>query len=117
MTLETFTHLARVNPVGDHTFRVREVQFGDGYKQRVGDGLNSESQSWPLTFVGNWQRINEIRNFFRRHAGYKAFKWTSPSFELGLYTCKTYQVTAMGKNSRGEPMYQLAATFETAFHP
>ncbi|WP_431221727.1 phage tail protein [Serratia sp. L9] len=117
MTLETFTYAARVNPTGDHSFRVREVQFGDGYKQQVGDGLNAELQSWSLTFVGNWQRITEIRNFFKRHAGYKSFKWTSPNFELGLYTCNKFQVTAMGKNARSEPMYQLVATFDTAFKP
>ncbi|MBE0153254.1 phage tail protein [Serratia fonticola] len=117
MALETFSYAARINPVGEHTFRVREVQFGDGYKQQVGDGLNTESQSWPMTFVGNWKRIHEIRTFFKRHAGYKAFKWVTPNFELGLFTCKTYQVTALGKNSRGESMYQLAATFEIAFRP
>lgn len=117
MAIETFSYPARINPTGDHSFRVREVQFGDGYKQSVGDGLNAELQNWPVTFVGNWQRIAEIRNFFKRHAGYKAFKWTTPNFELGLYNCKTFQVTALGKNSRGESMYQLAATFETAFRP
>ncbi|WP_337262962.1 MULTISPECIES: phage tail protein [unclassified Serratia (in: enterobacteria)] len=117
MVLETFNYCARVNPVGDYTFRVREVQFGDGYKQRVGDGLNNESQSWQLTFTNNEQITIEIRDFFKRHAGYKAFKWTSPSLEPGLYTCKTYQITALGKNSRGKLMFQLAATFETAFHP
>lgn len=117
MALETFTYAARVNPTGDHSFRVREVQFGDGYKQQVGDGLNTELQSWSLTFVGNWKRTFEIRSFFKRHAGYKAFKWMTPNFELGLFTCKTYQVTALGKNDRGDQMYQLAATFDIAFRP
>lgn len=117
MALETFTYAPRVNPVGDHSFRIREVQFGDGYKQSVGDGLNTELQSWSLTFIGNWQRITEIRNFFKRHGGYKAFKWTTPNFDVGLFTCNKYQVTALGKNARKDHMYQLTATFEIAFKP
>ncbi|CAI1120102.1 MULTISPECIES: phage tail protein [Serratia] len=117
MTLEEFVYSPRVNPTGDITQRVREVQFGDGYKQQSGDGINGEHQSWPLTFVGNWQYIVGIRNFLKRHEGFRAFKWRTPLFELGLYTCNGHQVTAMGKNSRGEPMYQLAATFETANRP
>ncbi|WP_038226044.1 phage tail protein, partial [Xenorhabdus bovienii] len=52
MKLEEFTYTPRVNPTGDITQRVRTVRFGDGYSQRSGDGINSNHQSWPLTFVG-----------------------------------------------------------------
>ncbi|WP_413732350.1 phage tail protein [Sodalis sp. RH20] len=115
--IDTFNFPARINPVGEVTLRVRETQFGDGYTQRSGDGINGESDSWPLTFVGDWDYISPIRNFIRSHKGYIAFQWRNPLFELGLYICKTHQVTALGNNSRGKPMYQLTATFETAFHP
>ncbi|MBC3253504.1 phage tail protein [Serratia fonticola] len=117
MTIETFTFAARVNPTGEHTFRVREVQFGDGYKQQIGDGLNVEIQSWSLTFVSGLERNDAIKAFFSRHGGYKAFKWINPSFKPGLFTCKTYQETALGKNGKGAPMFQIVATFEVAFKP
>ncbi|MEP8995473.1 phage tail protein, partial [Enterobacter hormaechei] len=52
MALETFNWSPRVNPSQDVTMRTREVQFGDGYTQTSGDGLNPRSQSWDLTFVG-----------------------------------------------------------------
>ncbi|MCG5279863.1 phage tail protein [Providencia rettgeri] len=40
------------SPVGEFRHRVREVVFGDGYKQVAGDGINPESQSWPITYTG-----------------------------------------------------------------
>ncbi|MBE0152868.1 phage tail protein, partial [Serratia fonticola] len=78
MALETFTYAVRINPTGDHSFRVKDVQFGDGYKQSIGDGLNTEIQSWSLTFVSDLSRNAAIKAFFKRHAGYKAFKWVNP---------------------------------------
>nr|WP_113865017.1 phage tail protein [Brenneria salicis]NMN90982.1 phage-related protein [Brenneria salicis ATCC 15712 = DSM 30166]RBP66474.1 phage-related protein [Brenneria salicis ATCC 15712 = DSM 30166]RLM32067.1 phage tail protein [Brenneria salicis ATCC 15712 = DSM 30166] len=116
--METFTFCPRVNPEGEFTQRTRAVQFGDGYTQRSGDGINSESQSWPLTFVGDNTFIQEIMAFLRRHNGYTAFQWVSPLSELGLYCCPDgFNVTALGKNSRGVQMFQLTATFITAYHP
>ncbi len=115
--IRTFNFSPRVNPTGDITTRLREVAFGDGYVQRSGDGLNGETQSWPLTFVGDWDRISLIRQFIRDHKGYVAFQWRNPLFDLGLYCCKEHQVTALGNNARGKPMYQLTATFVTSYHP
>ncbi|CDH06176.1 hypothetical protein XBO1_2160001 [Xenorhabdus bovienii str. oregonense] len=27
------------------------IEFGDGYKQVVSDGINSETQSWPYSYL------------------------------------------------------------------
>ncbi|MDE9430661.1 phage tail protein [Xenorhabdus bovienii] len=117
MKREEFTYIPRVNPTGDITQRVRTVQFGDGYSQRSGDGINSNHQSWPLTFVGNQQYIGEIRQFLLRHQGWRSFKWRNPLSELGLYACQGHRVTALGMNGMHEQMYQLTATFETTYQP
>ncbi|WP_446471090.1 phage tail protein [Xenorhabdus stockiae] len=117
MALEEFTYIPRVNPIGDITQRVRTVQFGDGYTQRSGSGLNNEHQSWTVSFVGNLDYIEEIRQFLIRHAGYRAFTWRNPMSKLGLYVCQGHRVTAMGMNSRQEQMYQLSAAFETSYQP
>ncbi|WP_272518480.1 phage tail protein, partial [Providencia sp. PROV208] len=36
------------SPVGEFKHRIKEVEFGDGYKQVAGDGINTESQSWSF---------------------------------------------------------------------
>ncbi|KMJ44720.1 minor tail family protein [Xenorhabdus khoisanae] len=117
MKFEEFTYVPRVNPVADITQRVRAVQFGDGYTQRSGSGINSEHQSWTVSFAGNKQYIDEIRQFLARHAGYRAFKWKNPLLDMGLYVCQGHKLTAMGMNSRSEQMYQLSAVFETTYQP
>ncbi|PHM68439.1 phage tail protein [Xenorhabdus kozodoii] len=117
MKLEEFTYIPRVNPTGEVTQKVRSVQFGDGYTQRSGSGLNIVHQSWTVSFVGNKQYIDNIRQFLLRHAGYRAFKWKNPLSELGLYVCQGHKVTAMGMNSKSEQIYQLSAVFETTYQP
>ena len=118
MTVEVFDFCPRINPEGVFNQRSRSVQLGDGYTQRFGDGINSESQSWPLTFVGDLTYIQPIMAFLRRHKGYIAFQWENPLTEVGLYCCPDeINVTAMGKNSRDVQMYRLTATFVTAHHP
>ncbi|MCP5854454.1 phage tail protein, partial [Klebsiella pneumoniae] len=46
---DTFTWCPYIEPTGSGTFRVRSAQFGNGYRQVAGDGINNEVQSWPLT--------------------------------------------------------------------
>ena len=87
MTVEVFDFCPRINPEGVFNQRSRSVQLGDGYTQRFGDGINSESQSWPLTFVGDLTYIQPIMAFLRRHKGYIAFQWENPLTEVGLYCC------------------------------
>lgn len=49
MALETFNWSPRVNPSQDVTMRTREAQFGDGYTQTSGDGLNPPNESSLLS--------------------------------------------------------------------
>lgn len=76
MELFTWTHVTE--PQGSITHRVLQSQFGDGYSQAVGDGINTKQQTWPLQFIGKRERIVAIRDFLDRHAGYKAFLWKPP---------------------------------------
>ena len=39
------------------------AQFGDGYMQRVGDGINNTPRQWQLQFKGSQQYIEEIDSF------------------------------------------------------
>ncbi|HHP1737599.1 TPA: phage tail protein, partial [Klebsiella pneumoniae] len=72
MAIEIFTWSPRVNPQQTVNFRVRKAQFGDGYAQVSGDGINTRSQDWELSFVGTEDYIRPIKQFFDRHAGTRA---------------------------------------------
>jgi phage-related protein len=84
MAIEIFTWSPRVNPQQTVNFRVRKAQFGDGYAQVSGDGINTRSQDWELSFVGTEDYIRPIKQFLDRHAGTRAFQWTPPLEEVGF---------------------------------
>ncbi|MBU6957201.1 phage tail protein [Pseudomonas sp. CVAP len=112
MALETFTWQIEKGAAGEIKQRVRTKQFGDGYGQTVSDGINNKMQSWPISHTGTAVRIKEIMAFLDRHQGAKAFLWTPPLGELGLYKCNGYQPI-----HKGGAAYTLTATFEQTFHP
>jgi len=112
MAYQMFTWCPRIDPTGTHSFRVLSAQFGDGYKQSVGDGINNEVQTWPLQFTGDAAYINGIVSFLRAHRGYLPFQWTPPLGELGLYEAGEFSVTPHGGGK-----YTLAVTFEQRFAP
>ncbi|MBV1814530.1 phage tail protein [Pseudomonas viridiflava] len=112
MAIETFIWPTQHGDAPDISYRVRTSQFGDGYKQQVGDGLNNKLDSYPVTFSGTQDRVLSIMTFLDRHAGAKAFLWTTPLGQLGLFTCKDPIPTPMGGR-----IFKLTATFERAFHP
>lgn len=112
MAIERFTWPTQNGDAPDITYRVRTAQFGDGYKQESGDGPNNKVDSYPISFTGPKAKVVEIMAFFDRHAGAKAFLWTTPLGELGLFTCKKPVPTPMGGT-----VFKLTATFDRAFQP
>lgn len=112
MTIEIFAWCPRINAEAETNFRVRKAQFGDGYVQVSGDGLNTKNQEWTLNFTGNESYILSIRDFLDRHAGTKAFQWTPPLGTAGLYRCEKYKPVGLGAAK-----FNLEATFTQAFRP
>lgn len=112
MAILFFTWCPRLNAAADTKFRTRTVQFGDGYKQVSGDGLNPRSQEWTLSFTGNEAYIRAIRDFLDDHGGTKAFQWQPPLEPVGLFRCESYKPSALGASK-----YNLDATFVQAFKP
>lgn len=112
MAIETFTWRLQSGEQGEFTFAVRTKRFADGYEQSVGESLNNRSQSWPITYTGTKEQVKVVKAFLDRHQGAKAFLWTPPLGELGLYKCAGYQLS-----NRGGLIYALAATFTQTFHP
>lgn len=57
--------------------RILKARFGDGYNQRVADGLNALPQTWDLRWnTLTAAQVDEIEAFLTVTAGYKAFLWT-----------------------------------------
>lgn len=112
MALQTFTWCATGEATGQVEYRTATAQFGDGYAQNAADGINNKQQSWPLTFKKRSTEAAAIMAFFDEHAGYKAFAWKPPLGVLGLYLVKNPTIKPMGAG-----WYEIAATFEQAFHP
>jgi len=113
MSTQTFTWQPHTNPEGKSTFRVLSAQFGDGYTQEVGDGINTETRSWPLEFVGYAEQIQPIRDFLRQHQGFKPFLWTPPMESApSLFVTRGFSLQHMGGKA-----FTLKVTFEERFAP
>ncbi len=97
--------------VGTVTLRERSAKFGDGYEQRVVDGLNAVVFSGSVSFIGNADFIGQIEAFLDAHVGVN-FLWTPPRRAQGYYKCTGYQSTEHGAGNA-----TLAATFEQQFRP
>lgn len=105
--VEVFAWSPRVNASGKVAQATLSAQFGDGYRQVAEDGINTESQTWPLTFKGRESLIRPIVAFLRRHKGARPFQWTPPLGEPGLYIANGYEPTAIGGG-----LYSVSVTFE-----
>lgn len=72
--------------------RVLKSDFGDGYVQKAGDGINSIRRTWPLT----WSNITNaeaktITDFLEAKGGYTPFYWTPPRTTTPLkWTCAAW---------------------------
>ncbi len=112
MSLAEFTYCADANATGDSERLTRTAQFGDGYAQQAGDGINNKRDSWPLTFTKRKAEAEKIKQFFDDHEGYKAFAWTPPLSPMKLFIAKDESLTPLGGG-----MYRITVTFEEVFHP
>lgn len=102
----------RVNASGDTAFRFRKAQYGDGYAQYAGDGINAIKQEWSLEFVGDETYIKAIKTFLENHAGIKSFYWVPPLGTKNLFRCEGYKPSALGNG-----IYSLSCTFMQSFAP
>jgi phage-related protein len=91
--------------------RTISVKFGDGYEQRIADGINTNPEKWSLTFSGTLSgRIAAILAFVKALNGVDSFDWTSPAGTTGKFKCQEYGLKVDQFDS-----YQLTAQFEQVF--
>ena len=70
---------------GDTSFKTRAAQFGDGYSQRVVDGVNNIQRTWQVSFDLPEDQMNEIDAFLRATKGVESFTWTPPEGPIGKW--------------------------------
>lgn len=91
--------------------KVIRADFGDGYSQRAGDGLNAIRKNYKFM----WDALTnaeatELEEFFEAKAGYIAFWYTPPLESTALpFICTEWNKTY------GEATYKVSATFERVY--
>ena len=58
--------------------KVRQVQLGDGYVQRLTFGLNQDPKVWNLTFEVSETDADTIETFLEARGGAESFDWSPP---------------------------------------
>ena len=112
---ETFNFDLRLGATGDIDQRTWENDFGDGYTQAGGTGINTRSGNWDVSKTGyltEGSELRAVRDFLDRHEGYKSFTWTPPGGVPGQYRAKGYKLNAMGAG-----LFSLSATFKQTYKP
>lgn len=109
--MATFTSPPDFNSSESSQPRVLEAKFGDGYSQRVGDGINIRPREWALSFTNRTTAEKDtIVNFLVARNGIESFDWTPPSGATGKFLCRSWQVTPVNAT-----MWTIQATFTEVF--
>lgn len=112
--MATFTHTPDFGAQAAYKPRVRKSQFGDGYEQRMADGINSRPQSWSLQFANRDDSTTaSILSFLETRNGVEAFDWTPPNEGTAIkVVCREWTKTVIKNN-----LNNVAATFDQVFEP
>lgn len=73
--------------------RIKKIQFGDSYVQRVNDGINNILPSLTLTFESiDIEECTAILHFLEQRAGTESFVFLPPPprSTLGRYVCEQW---------------------------
>jgi phage-related protein len=98
------------NPSATTTPKVLASSFGDGYEQRVADGINTMPETYALTFRNTKDVIITIKTFFKSKAGAESFTWTPDGESEIKVKCPTWTDIRLDKNSA-----EISATFVQVF--
>ncbi|CAB4180551.1 COG4718 Phage-related protein [uncultured Caudovirales phage] len=90
--------------------RVLAAQFGDGYEQVTGDGINTLQSEWQVTFTRDSATIDTIESFLDTKAGVTSFTWTPPGMSEIRVRCRDYR-----RSLAAYGWHRLSATFKRVF--
>lgn len=105
----TFSYIPTYGASEKTAPRVLSARFGDGYEQRVADGINSIKRVWTLTFSKSTADMANVIAFLANEGGVTSFNWTPPRGASGLFICREW-------DSAVQDGYDTASfTFEEVF--
>lgn len=113
--VEVFEFDVEAGADGDISQRTWENDFGDGYSQAGGIGINTRSDTWNLIHTGVkgfGEELPEVLAFLDRHEGYKSFLWTPPGGAQARYRANGYKLKALGVD-----IYTVTFTFKQVYTP
>ena len=90
--------------------RVKVAVFGDGYQQRVGNGINTIARIWSVQFNRSTSDIDAISAFLAARMGVESFIWTPPAGVAGKWLCPDWTRTIRARNAQS-----ISTTFEEIF--
>lgn len=90
--------------------RIKAASFGDGYQQRIADGINNTPQQWSLNFQASRADIDAIDAFLTARGGLLAFTWTPSGFAEVKVICSEWARSILTPNTG-----TISAKFEQVF--
>lgn len=105
--METFHWQVAPNMSEKAEPKIKIVKFGDGYEQRIKDGINNDLRSYNVTLKVAREDAHHINDFLTRHGGLYAFKWREANTNR-LITVKCSSWTSNVMNT----VTTITATFE-----
>ena len=105
--METFYWRPQNSSTASASPKVKVIKFGDGYEQRIRDGINNNLRSYNVTFIGLFEDMTLIDEFLNRQGGVQAFKWREPNTHKTIkVVCRSWTSTPNGA------IKTITATFE-----
>jgi phage-related protein len=89
--MANFNTEVNINPdrglKADNKPRVLVARYGDGYEQRVADGINNVPEKWNLTWKNRTSaEANKIVKFLEDQGGVTAFDWYPTGYDIASTT-------------------------------
>lgn len=109
--MTTFTYTPDFGATKKLQPKVNSISFGNGYEQRARNGLNTNPQTWDLSFSNRTDTEAEaIDAFLTARGGVESFDWTPYNESAGKYVCKEWSKSIDGFNRNA-----IQATFLQVF--
>lgn len=89
--MATFSEPIDFNYQIERAPRVAVAKFGDGYEQRVADGINADLRRFRVTFnTRTTAEADAIDSFLTARAGVESFDWTPPTGAACKVVCREW---------------------------
>ena len=96
--------------------KVLFAQFGDGYEQRLADGINTLEETFQVSFnTRTKEEIDDIVAFFENKAGVTAFTYTIPDSNNSGETAIKVVCSTWNKTWTYGDYYSATATFKRVY--